>query len=92
MLGDLDPWILKLRSCRHQTDFISPAVKFVGRYENLPDDFSGLMGKLGLMITLPHMNSSGSYKEDYRHLLTDMSAEIVGNHYQSDVREFGYSF
>jgi hypothetical protein len=92
MLGDLDPWILKLASARPQSDFISAEVGFVGRYENLAHDFAEVMQRFGLTSALPHINSSGSYQDDYRSKLMPASAEIIAKHYESDIREFGYSF
>lgn len=91
-LADKDQWTMGLHSVRPQVDFATPLMTFVGRYENLAADFSTLSEKLNLTVSLPHENSSGSYKASYRDLLSEASAAMIAEHYENDIREFGYAF
>lgn len=92
LLGQRDPWIMQLHSIRPQTDFVTAQVTSIGRYENLAEDFAGIMARLGLTLELPHKNKSGYNQEDYRQLLSPASAEIVARYYADDIEKFGYTF
>ena len=62
---------------------------FIGRFESLQEDFDELCVKLGFNPTiLPHM-MKGRYN-DYSHLWTPETREIVTNYYSKDFEEFKY--
>lgn len=65
-------------------------VDFVGRFENINDDFDYVKNKLGINSNLQHLRKSkrGNYKEYY----TQQTREIVANLYKQDIRIFNYSF
>jgi hypothetical protein len=63
---------------------------FVGRYENLQDDFNSLRAKLGITQTLPHLNKSNH--RDYRSYYNDHTQQLVAEHFKADIELFGYSF
>lgn len=64
---------------------------FVGRYENLAEDFGRVADRIGLEASLPHLFSSGrgnTYREFYDRRL----AALVGERYRLDAEIFGYTF
>ena len=80
-----------------QVDFIMddagrPMVDFIGRFENLADDFNTLCGNLGIATPpLPHLNQSKH--QDYRAYYDgdDAAKQYVLAHYAEDIERFGYS-
>ncbi len=80
-----------------QTDFVldnngSLIVDYVGRFENLQDDFDYICRTLGVpQIALPHVNSS-SREGDYRSYYDDECVNLVGEIYGSDVKFWAYDF
>lgn len=72
---------------------------FVGRYENLDDDFAKVLATLGLTgrVHLPRANvSKGRTAADraggYRDYYSDASRELIAAWYQPEIRHFGYEF
>lgn len=63
---------------------------FVGRYENLAEDFDHVAGKIGLQASLPYLLSSE--RGDYRDFYDGRLAALVGERYRLDAELFGYSF
>jgi hypothetical protein len=65
-------------------------VDFVGRFERLEQDFATICERVGLTLTLPHMNRGprGSYRGYY----TAETRDIVGRLYARDLEAFGYTF
>jgi chondroitin 4-sulfotransferase 11 len=64
---------------------------FVGRYENLQDDFNVVCEKIGRRKKkLPHKNKSKH--KDYREYYCDDMAEIIGREYSTDINLFKYEF
>ena len=67
-------------------------VDFIGRYENIEDDFKNVLQRIGLNsdIELPHRNvsESCSYKEYY----DDETKEFIGEKYKRDIELFSYKF
>ena len=72
------------------------AVDFVGRYENLAEDWRLLCGNLSLTqnrhrsMELQHHNTSNH--SDYKTYYSDKEAEVVRRIYEKDILMFGYSF
>lgn len=68
-------------------------VDYVGRFENLQNDFSEICSKIGVRSELQEVNITRSrQKRDYRAYFTDRSRELIGETYARDVDFFGYSF
>jgi len=77
-----------------QMDWISVdgaiVIDYVGRYENVVDDFSEICNRIGVTLSLPHINSTPS--SDYRKVYTDFSSDFVSHHYKKDIEAFDYEF
>lgn len=80
---------------RYQRDFIYSdkgdlLVDFVGRFEQLNDDFQKICSRIGIVATLPKMNvsSSGSYRDYYN----PDTVALVNTTFEPDITTFGYSF
>jgi hypothetical protein len=69
-------------------------VDFVGRYENLAEDFAKALEMMGLeeRIELPVTNVSEEKKAGYHSFYTDESREMIGTWYAREIGRFGYSF
>lgn len=67
-------------------------VDFIGRYENLREDFATACERIGIPCPeLPHERKAkdrGAYREYY----TDQTAAWVADHYRKDIELLGYSF
>jgi len=79
-----------------QYDFLSDAngqllVDFIGRFEDLGQDFEVLKKKLGIDANLPHANSS-ERNVSYREYYSKASKEIVDEVYAKDIEYFGFDF
>lgn len=90
-LKDLNPF-LKQEQC----DFIldengEPGVDFVGRFENLEQDFQTIAKKLNISgITLPVRNRTKH--KHYSYYYTDETRELVADLFKNDIKMFGYKF
>jgi chondroitin 4-sulfotransferase 11 len=78
----------------NQLDYITDdngnvLVDFIGRYENLEEDFRN-MDLAGCAVKLPHINKSTH--SDYRNYYTDETREIVAQRFAKDCEFFGYQF
>ncbi len=83
------------RNKRHQHEFICDAsghlaVDFIGRFERLDDDFTQVMNRLGLDVSLPHINASK--RRDYRDYYDDETRAKVATHWHRDISLFDYQF
>jgi hypothetical protein len=65
-------------------------VDFVGRFENIADDFARLCELTGIEGELPALNRTdhAAYREYY----TTKTADIVAQYYRRDIEAFGYEF
>ena len=96
--------IHKHPSCIYWVDHLKPqayflchhdgsiAVDYVGRYENLMNDWMVICNKIGIETYLPHLNKSRRQHQCYREYYTKKSAKIVADVYQRDIELFGYCF
>jgi hypothetical protein len=79
-----------------QVDFIfdeagQPLVDFVGRYENLAEDFDTICGHIGIPTPpLQHLNRSEH--RHYRECYDEEAMQFVIDHFADDIKRFGYSF
>ena len=79
----------------HQHHFICDKnknlmVDFVGRFENIKEDWNHIVSKTGIDADLVHINKSNH--KHYRAAYTDKTAEIVYNLFKEDIDMFGYEF
>ncbi len=65
-------------------------VDFLGRYENLQDDFQTACRRVGIHATLPHVNVSKH--DDYRAYFDSETIDVVGRLFAPDIKFFGYDF
>lgn len=66
-------------------------VDFLGRMENLEEDFATIARRLGREVALPRMNVSPRDRP-YRDFYTTASRQIVAEIYAEDIERFGYRF
>jgi hypothetical protein len=80
-----------------QTDFLRSytgkelAVDFVGRFENLEQDFEKVRQRVNPAARLEHRNKT-SGRTDYREAYTPKMIDIVRSVYEKDVEILGYAF
>lgn len=65
-------------------------VDFVGRYENLANDFAQVCRQLNINADLPRLNSSPH--GEYRAYYTDRTRDMVADYFKPDIELFGYTF
>lgn len=63
-------------------------VDFVGRFENLKDDWKYVCDKVGVSDELPHLRNNGISSYDF--LYTEATRKIVEDIYKEDFRIFNY--
>jgi hypothetical protein len=64
---------------------------YVGRFEQLEQDFAHIAQDLHLKSELKHVNKS-DHKKDYRTYYNKKTESLVRNFYQKDISIFGYTF
>lgn len=66
------------------------SMDYIGRFENLEQDFKNVAEKINPSAALPHINQSRqlSYQDYY----TDNSKRIIAEAYRQDIENFGYTF
>ena len=68
-------------------------VDYVGRYENLKEDFNKICRKLGISKRcLPHTYKTSNKNFDYRNFYNSKTKNIVGRRFCKDIELFNYSF
>lgn len=76
---------------RPQSDFIPEGIDFVGRFENLQDDFDEVCRHIGTgKRELQHKMATDH--KPYTHYYTDELIEAVAQQYARDVELFGYEY
>ncbi len=65
-------------------------VDFVGRFEDLEEDFGKVCTATGVRAALPHLNRSKH--PDYRRHYTERTRRLVEEAWAEDIRCFGYQF
>ncbi len=65
-------------------------VDFVGHLETIQDDFRTVCEGLGIEASLPHKNASSH--RAYRDYYNERTRRLVDQHFQKDIRRFGYRF
>jgi hypothetical protein len=69
------------------------AVDFIGRYENVMDDFAYVLRTIGgpHLDSLPKLNASPEHR-DYRTHYTEATRRLVDEWYEPEITAFGYRF
>lgn len=94
--GDRNPaYLNKPKMFIPQSDWITDKagkilVDFVGRFENLNDDFLKICKHIGITTKLPHIKTSKH--EHYKDYYSEEAIEIVAAWYKKDLENFGYRF
>ena len=65
---------------------------FVGRYENIQNDFEFVCKKIGVNLALPHKRKATDRSKDYRSYYDAESVDLVANHFSKDIEMLSYSF
>lgn len=84
-------------SIERQSDYLidlqgTVIVNFIGRYENLQDDFHQVCRDVNIRpIDLPYKRKATD-RENYRQYYNDDTAERVAVHFKRDIELFGYEF
>ena len=63
---------------------------FIGRFENIQNDFNTLAQKLNLNSTLPHLNPTD--RGPYRNYYDSTTRKIINKWFISDIEYFKYRF
>jgi hypothetical protein len=85
-------------SIERQTDYLvdlhgNVIVDFIGRYENLVNDFATACQRIGIdPPALPHRRQATDRQRDYRSYYDTNTAELVAKHFAQDVKLLGYDF
>ena len=67
-------------------------VDFLGRFENLVEDFSDVCARLGIEADLPHLNRANPNGYDWREMYTSNGQALVSKHWAKEIEMFDYSF
>jgi hypothetical protein len=67
-------------------------VDYIGRYENLADDYRTIAERLGVRLPALPEKRRAKDREDYRCYYSNALAELVGEAFKRDVETFGYCF
>ncbi|MCX6973237.1 MAG: sulfotransferase family 2 domain-containing protein [Verrucomicrobia bacterium] len=65
-------------------------VDFVGKFENLDQDFQSICRKVGIAACLPHINKSK--RTDYQDYYDAETRDLTARLYAEDIERFGYTF
>jgi hypothetical protein len=65
-------------------------VDFVGKIENINQDYQHICDKIGVKNELKHVNKS--IHKDYRKMYTDRTFELINAAYAEEIELFGYDF
>ena len=67
-------------------------VDFIGKYEQLQEDFDEVCRRIGITSkTLPHKRKATN-RGDYRQYYNDDTARLVADYFRRDIENFSYSF
>ena len=68
-------------------------VDFVGKLENIDEDFKVICSKLGIKNEdIPHINETKGRKKDYREYYDEESKDIITKGFYYDLVNFNYTF
>lgn len=64
---------------------------YVGKFENLATDFDFICKEIGIDAELGHKNSS-KRSNDYRKYYSTETKNLIADHFEDDIKLFGYDF
>ncbi len=67
-------------------------VDYIGKFENLENDFNEICKKIGIDAELPHENKGKKRKLDYRKYYTEETRKLVKEGFREDIELFDYEF
>ncbi len=87
-------WRVRPENCRLQKEFFynqagECLVNFIGKYEDLHQDFQKICTQLNIKAALPHLNKSKKNKS-YLNYYSPKSIDLIYEHFQEDLKVFGY--
>lgn len=65
-------------------------VDYIGKIENIKDEFFKICGKIGINGKLPHKNKSKH--KSYRDYYSDKTSKMVADAFKDDIKMFDYEF
>jgi len=68
------------------------AVDFIGKFENINEDWQIISKKLGIEASLPHANKNLTKKKHYTEYYTEDLKEVIAEKFHTDIEYFGYEF
>jgi hypothetical protein len=68
------------------------AVDFIGRFENLQNDWATIAAKLGVTQELPHKNTNPGKGRHYTEYYAAETRAIIEDRFRVDIAHFGYEF
>ena len=97
-----DKWLAKLAD---DTDFLwdncldwitddsgEIMVDFIGRFENLEEDFLAVQKLVGFSTKLPHLNKCSNDQKKYWEFYTAEARDMIAEKFSRDIAAFGYKF
>lgn len=67
-------------------------VDFIGRYENLHEDFDHICKTIRIDCALPHRRKATDRDKDFRSYYDNATAELVARHFGQDIEILNYCF
>jgi hypothetical protein len=79
--------------CRQMIEYIFTEPDFIGKYENLYEDWKVIADKIGVSNILPYSNKTQGKKDVHYSAYYDKSdVEVVRKLYKDDIERFNYEF
>lgn len=86
-----DHYFLRSQFSFVSIDDESVGIDFLGRFENIDEDFKEVCRNMGVDVALPKLNQAKK-KEDFRQSYTTEMVDKIASVYNDDVEKLGYSF
>jgi hypothetical protein len=67
-------------------------VDFIGRFENLQNDWATIASKLGVSQALPHQRKNPGREKPYTEYYSEETRQIIAERFKVDIAYFGYEF